>query len=154
MTDVLAGATISAAIWPAAVAANDETAINNLASTSFAAGSPVVAVTFTAPSSGRVLITISGGFRDNAGTDRAILAPEVYEGTDALGTLVLGTTTTLETECTSAPEATAFYHVSRTTLLEGLTAGATHYARVMHKAGSGGGTADISRREIIVRPTT
>lgn len=153
MTDILAGATIKANDRPATAYSTDGTSITNIVSTTFITGTPTVATTFTAPTSGRVLLVVTMGFRDNGGTDRVIAAPNVFLGTDATGTEVLSTASTLETECTSAPEATAFYYVSRTSLLEGLTGGSTYYARLLYKVASGAGTADISRRELLVVPT-
>lgn len=155
MSDLLAGAKIRAADWPATVSDTDGTSISNITDTTFVTGTPVVAVTFVAPTTGRVLITITGGMRDNTNTNRVVMAPNVFLGTDATGTEVLSTASTLATECTSPGQANAFYYVSRTSLLEGLTAGSTYYARLMYKAETAtSASADISRREIIVRPTS
>jgi hypothetical protein len=153
VSDILAGSLIRAADWPVSVSATDGTSIANMSGvTTYTAGSPVVDVTFVAPTSGRVLITVTLGARDNGGTNQIFLAPEVYLGTSAAGTLVLSTTSTLPTEARVPGEADDFMYVSRTCLLSGLTAGSTYYARTMHKT-SGGTTADIARREIAVRPT-
>lgn len=151
MTDVLVGAKIQSGDWPATVSDADPTDILNISSTSFIEGTPVVAVTFTAPTSGKVLITVSSGASDSTVGGRVIVAPNVFLGTNSSGTEVLGTTNTLATERTTPQQATDYTYASRTSLLTGLTAGSTYYARLVYKV-SGATTADISYRDIMVRP--
>lgn len=151
LTGGRAGALIGPGDSPPAAAAGDSTVISNMTSTTFIPGTPVVACTFTAPASGRVKITVGGAMRDDAGLNRVIMAPEVYEGTNASGTLVLGTSNTVLTEVSSPAEATGYYYTSRSSVLDGLTPGATYYARLVRRV-TGGSTCDIARRDIIVRP--
>ncbi|MBA9002003.1 hypothetical protein [Thermomonospora cellulosilytica] len=146
-----AGSVIRAADWPPTVAAGDSTTISNITSTTFITGSPVVATTFTAPTSGRVKITVGGGMQNNGATGRVTLAPNVFAGTGPGGTEVLGVASPLRTELTCPTEAASFYYASRSCTLEGLTPGATYYARVMYRV-TAGTTGDISRRDIMIRP--
>lgn len=149
MPDILVGAPISATDRPASVWASDTTANQNISSTTFIAGSPSVEVTFTAPTSGVVLLSVGVAGCDNGGTNRVHLAPEVRVGTVA-GSVVLAADVT--GRGVGIPgEASANVHRSRTTILTGLTAGATYYGRTMHKV-SGGSSADIAVREITVTP--
>jgi hypothetical protein len=150
MPDLLVGAPISAADFPPAVWASDATSNANISSTSFIAGTPSVETTFVAPTSGAVLLSVGFGASDNGGTNRVHIAPEVRVGSVA-GAVVLAADVT--TRGAGVPgEANANAHRSRTTLLTGLTAGTTYYVRTMHKV-SGGSTADIGVREVVVTPT-
>jgi hypothetical protein len=153
VSDILAGSLIRTADWPTSVMATDGTSQLNLTTVAFITGTPTVAVTFVAATTGRALLTITAGMRDNTNADRLWLAPEVYLGTDATGTLFLGTSDTTETELVAPGEADDYMYASRTCLLTGLTAGSTYYARIMFRTLSGSGSADIARREITVRPT-
>lgn len=150
MPDILVGAPISADDFPPAVWASDTTANANISSTSYIAGTPSVELTFVAPTSGAVLLSVGVAASDNVGDNRVHLSPEVRVGTVA-GAVVLAADVT--NRGVGIPgEAAANVHRSRTTLLTGLTAGTVYYARTMHKV-SAGATADISVREISVTPT-
>ncbi|MEU6781502.1 hypothetical protein ABZ912_20040 [Nonomuraea angiospora] len=150
MPDILVGTPIQAADRPASVWASDATANNNIGSTSYIAGTPQVSVTFVAPTSGAVLLSVGVAGADNGGTNRIHLSPEVRV-TDVAGAVVLAADVT--NRGVGLPgEASANTHRSRTTLLTGLTAGTTYFARTMHKV-SAGLTADIAVREITVVPT-
>lgn len=150
MADTLVGSVIQSADFPVPVTATDSSALSNLSSTSFAAGSPVVSATFVAPTSGMVLLSVGVAARDNGGTNRVHLAPEVYAGTSSGGTLFLAANVTTRGVGTPG-EAAAFIYRSRTTLLTGLTAGSTYYVETQHKV-SGGSTADITARDLTVVP--
>lgn len=149
MTDTLVGAVISADDFPSAAWAQDSTANDNISSTSYIAGTPSVSCTFVAPTSGSVLLSVGVAGSDSAG-NRIHLSPEVRL-TNVSGSVVVSADVT-ERGVGTPSSATANTHRSRTTLLTGLTAGQTYFARTMHKV-SGGTTADIAVREIIVTPT-
>lgn len=150
MPDILVGTPIQAADRPASVWASDATANTNISSTSYIAGTPQVSVTFVAPTSGAVLLSVGVAGADNGGTNRIHLSPEVRV-TDVSGAVVLAADVT--NRGVGLPgEASANTHRSRTTLLTGLTAGTTYFARTIHKV-SAGTTADIAVREITVIPT-
>ncbi|MGW4476812.1 hypothetical protein ACWENQ_44775 [Nonomuraea sp. NPDC004354] len=150
MPDLLVGAPIVAADFPAATWGSDATSNPDISSTSYIPGTPSVETTFLAPTSGAVLLSVGLGASDNAGANRVHIAPEVRVGSVA-GAVFLAADVTTRGAGTPA-EATANAHRSRTTLLTGLTPGTTYYARTMHKV-SGGATADIGVREIVVCPT-
>ncbi|MGI5293276.1 hypothetical protein ACQEVF_59565 [Nonomuraea polychroma] len=150
MPDLLVGAPISADDFPPATWASDATSNANIASTTFIAGTPSVETTFVGPTSGAVLLSVGLGASDNGGTNRVHIAPEVRLN-NVGGAVVLAADVT--TRGAGVPgEASANAHRSRTTLLTGLTPGQNYYARTMHKV-SGGATADIGVREIVVVPT-
>ncbi|TDE40492.1 hypothetical protein E1295_31835 [Nonomuraea mesophila] len=149
MPDILTGARVKAADFPAAVWAQDTTDINGVSSGAFTPGSPEVGVTFTAPTSGRVLVFVGGGARA-AGGPRVFLAANVFEGVDDTGPEVLASSVGF-TGCGFSSASTDYYFQGRAFHLDGLSPGATHYARVTY-ATSGAGSGDISCREIGVVP--
>lgn len=150
MTDIRAGAKIRAADFPASVMAQDATEILNISSTTYIAGSPVVATTFVAPTSGRVRIAVGGSAKD--GTNRVFISAQVFLGTSAAGTEILAPSVTFG-GCGFPAESASYMYANRKFPLEGLTPGSTYYARVMYTV-TGGSSADISCREIVVIPTS
>lgn len=151
MPDILAGAIIREDDRPAAAFASDETGISNISNTTYAAGTPVVELTFTAPTSGRVWVFIGGGMRDG-GTATNIgvwMAPEIRLGSVS-GAVVLAADAE-DRGVGSLRNKNQYHYYSRMTRVTGLTAGATYYARVMHRVTTGS-SADISAREIGVFP--
>lgn len=152
MPDILVGQTIKAVDRPAATYKRDPTTQANQSNTTFQTGSPVVDVTFTAPTSGRVLLVLGTGARDNAGSgNHARVSAEIYEGADATGTLVFSPAHARSV--TPMDSATDYQHVSAAYMVTALTPGATHYARVMHEV-SGGTSIDITVRDIGIIPVT
>ena len=132
---------------------HDDTIITEIAHTSYAAGTPEVGVYFVGPPSGRVRLTIGGGFRDNgASLDRIFLAPQLFRD-NAAGTEVLAPSVTLRGYL-SLSNNTAFQYGCRVSLIEGLTPGQLYYLRTMHLAtpGTDPDSADIAARDLIVIP--
>lgn len=151
-SDLVAGTRILAADFPVGVGVVDDTNQENISTTTYTAGSPVVDRTFVAPTSGRILLIVGGGARDNAGTpsNRAFITPEVFEGVDASGTQVLPPdVTTRGVTSVNTSSTPGFW--CRASLLEGLTPEATHYARVLYRV-DGGTTVDVIARDIEVIP--
>lgn len=155
MPDLLAGSKVRAADFPPTVYAQDTTAITDVASTSYISGTPEVGVTFAAPTTGRVKITIGGSLRNNAAnSDRVALAPQVFV-TNSSGTEFLAPTVFRGIATDGIPTAGDYATYGHTTMLEGLTPGQQYYARVMHiKFGSAGATCDIAMRDLQVEPAT
>lgn len=141
---------------PPSVSNYDDTILANVTTSAYFQGVPEVGVTFVAPTSGRVAITVGGGLRDNGSiASRIFLAPQVFtENSD--GTEVLSPSVGPR-GVSSLHEATDFMYISRTSLLTGLTAGNVYYARVMYSMSTqpvspATPTADIASREIAVGP--
>ncbi|MGW6502978.1 hypothetical protein [Nonomuraea angiospora] len=133
---------------------HDDTVLANLTNTSYAAGTPEIGVFFVAPPSGKVRLTIGGGFRDNGATvrDRIFLSPQLFRDSSS-GTEVLAPSVTLRGYLSVADD-TEFQYGSRISLIENLTPGQLYYIRCMHLT-SGGTThdsADIAARDLIVIP--
>lgn len=146
-----AGRIVSALDTPRTVWAFDDSLQLNLTSTDYVAGSPEVGVRFVAPSTGRVLLTVGGGCRDNTNDNRVFLAPQVFQD-DSSGTEVLAPS--VEQYGYSPPgTASAFMSGSRSSLLSGLTPGQVYYARVMMSAEiATSSSADVAMRDISVEP--
>ncbi|WP_433519033.1 hypothetical protein ACQP2T_28050 [Nonomuraea sp. CA-143628] len=154
MTDILVGSKVKAADFPASVWAQDATEILNITSTTFITGSPVVATTFVAPTSGRVLVFVGGAARAQTGDNRVFIVANVFLGTSAAGTEVLSASVGF-TGCGFSLAATNYYYQNRTFQMSGMTPGSTYYARVMYSATNTGvtdNTCDIACREIGVIP--
>lgn len=134
----------------------DNTSNANIASTTYAAGTPETGVTFVAPLSGAVLLTLGVGVRNNtANADQVQIAPQVYLGTSSAGTLFLSPDVLQYGASSHGGYANDDYaYLCRTSLVTGLTVGSTYYVRAMHKTVLGSGTADIAARGITVAPAT
>ncbi len=139
-----------------AVYAIDDTFIGNVASSTFADGSPEVGVGFTGPPSGRVLVIVGGGARDNSNDDRVFLAPQIHEGTNDAGAVHVAADVA-EHGWSNFGEAAAYMYGSRASVVD-VTPGDPYYAKVMHSAqdssGTASGSADITVRDIAVIPVT
>lgn len=157
MPDIADGTIVRGADFPPTVADSDETAIVQISATTYTVGAPEVGVVFVAPASGRVRLTVGGGERDSSAVDRVFISPQVFQGTDATGTEVLAPSVT-NRGLGSSPTTKEFQYGSRTSLLDGLTPGATYYARAMYSISPGGvnpaGQADVGARDIIVVPVS
>lgn len=151
MTDLLVGSTIQVADFPPTVQDMDDTIIANITTTAFINGSPEVSVTFTAPTSGRVLIINGGGLRNNSGADQVFIDNEVRE-TNGSGSVIKAPSVTGEGTVSCADESLGFEYKSRAYVQEGLTPGSVYFARVQYRVAAGTSTADITARTIIVQP--
>ncbi len=155
MPDLLAGSKVRGADTPPTVFAQDTTPITNISSTTYVSGPPEVGVTFIAPTTGRVKISVGGSLRnDAANADRVALAPEVFV-TDAAGAQFLAPTVFRGVSSEGIASAGDYGTRGHTTMLEGLTPGQQYYCRVVHiKFGSAGSTGDIAMRDVLVEPAT
>jgi len=118
-------------------------------STSFQAGATLCDLTFVAPPSGKVYVTVSGEIENSVAATLTSLAVEVYLGTSSAGTLFKAAddADALRTQGTDNVKA------SRRTLVTGLTAGSTYYAQTRLRSSNSGDTASAFSRYLIVEPT-
>lgn len=153
MTNSLsAGTVVKALDFVPAVQSFNNTGINNLTNTTYAVGTPEVAVRFMAPSSGRVAVCLSAGTRNNgANADRVFVSYRILEGDPADGNLIQSDEVKrgLSNPATQADNNQYHGHV---TMVDGLTPGTYYYAQVRHRTTLGSGTADIPHRCILVFP--
>jgi hypothetical protein len=159
--DLLGGTRILALDYPPAVTVYDATIIANATiTTTYAAGTPEVGVTFMAPTTGRVVLTTGGGVRNNAANnDRVFIAPQIYLGTSSAGTEILAPTAPQYGISSGGGYTTDDYQwLSRTSLIAGLVPGSTYYVRTMHaqvnNSGATSGTSDLFGRSLVVAPAS
>lgn len=147
MPDLVAGSRIKAVDYTPAAGIVDDANYLDI-STSYTFGG-VAEATFVAPTSGRVLLIVGAGA--NPGASQTVnVAPEVYEGVDATGTLIVSAHAGLRGVIIygSVARITVW---SRITLLEGLVPERTHYARAVFR-GAGGTTSDLLVHSIFIAP--
>ncbi|GAA4100970.1 hypothetical protein [Nonomuraea soli] len=152
MPPLLAGAKIRGADFPASQYAADTTTISGIVSTTPAAGSPEVSVTFIAPTSGSVLLSVGLSARCATGGNRTFLAPEVRL-TNVAGAVVVAASSVAPRGVSCPGEPSVFPYRTRTTLLTGLTPGQQYFARTMHWASAASPAVDLQVRDITVTPT-
>ncbi len=126
----------------------DDTNLYQIADTDWAGAIPAVSVRFTAPTSGRVLVTCGGGARGD-GTNRIYIAPQVLEDFDDQTEVV--TPNSVTTGLIISSNVTSFFFAQRTVMVDGLTPGQRYLARP-RQAVSGGAGADIAARDILIEP--
>lgn len=135
----------------------DWTVILNIVGTGYVPGTPEVGVNFTAPTSGRVLVTIGAGVRNNAATgERAIVTFQVFQD-NANGPAVVGASFNSGVVSAGVAVAQEFHYIGTFKMVQNLTPGRNYYARVVHRTSSitvAPGTADIASRDICVIPLT
>lgn len=149
MPDTFAGDEITRDHWPAAKIARNLVAIDDISNTSFAAGTTCELI-FVAPSSGRVAVVVQGGIDQDSAGNRAFITYELYLGNSASGTLIVAAKEANGISSNGGPASNDLI-CGNLTMVAGLTPGATHFARVMHRT-EGGATNDITFRKLIVFP--
>jgi hypothetical protein len=132
----------------APISVEDQTDLLAFANTTFGAGSPVCGTTFTAPDSGKILLTVTGHVECNTSTEAAYVSFEVRSG----GTIGTGTITTAAITDNGvgagAGGGTGRTSGSNRLLITGLTGGATSNVRTMHL--TTGGTGDVFYRRLLI----
>lgn len=151
--DLSAGTRVKAMDFPRAMQMVDQTTQANITSTSYTNGSPEVAVRFMAPSSGRVLVVIGGGCRNNtaANEDRVFMAFRVLTGDPADGDVYQTEEIKLGLSNPGGGSDDYAYN-GHGTMVQGLTPGTWYYCQFRHRVTLGSGTADIAFRKLTVVP--
>jgi hypothetical protein len=135
---------------PAAATAADAGSVSTTSATYVTlAGDP--GVSFTAPTSGRVLVHFAGTFDNNAADTFGMMGFQIRTGTTVgAGTIVLAANDN-DSIGTAGTNDTAF---GRTTLVTSLIAGDTYNVQALYKRFLGTGTAFFARRSILVVPVS
>lgn len=154
MAQQVSGSQVYGVDFPPSQYDQDWTNIPNVTTTSYTAGSPEVAVSVVAPTSGKVLVCLGAGIRNNAspasneqiavtyrvledGPDGAVFTSEsLYRGICSAGYTI----------------ATTYCYAGNFSLETGLTPGRQYYFQVMHRSIDGEGVGDIASRDITVIP--
>ena len=126
----------------------DTTLKSNRSETTFTEISPKVFRSFTAPTSGDVLLTVGGGLRGD-GTNYGWIAVQVHEAGDDEDIVLAANNRATSIRCSA--DTTGHYYNSRTILLSGLTAAKVYTARILIQV-DGGSTVDFQARDVIVEP--
>ena len=151
MPDITAGSTVKAQDFPPSQTSLDTTIQDDVSSTSYIAGSPELGVTFEGPTSGKVVVIVSAGARTAA--DQVVLVSfQIFEDNSS-GTEIVAPSADQAFRVYSS-NAGKYASGSYTTMVTGLTAGQTYYARTMHRVDGGSTNNDIRHREISVYPVS
>lgn len=151
--DLSAGTRVKAVDFPRAQQVSDQTTQANITDTSYVTGTPEIAVRVMAPSSGRVLVVVGAGIRNNtaANQDRVFVSFRAFEGDPADGNLFQTEEVKLGLSNTAAG-ADDYSYGAHGTMVQGLTPGSYYYFQIRHRTTLGSGSADISNRSILVTP--
>lgn len=136
---------------------NSSTTTFSSASTSFVAGStPGFGVTFVAPDSGSVAITMSGYFQETQDGGVALMSYTVRNGSTVGSGTTFGTAATSNRAIVAGGPVTSgkpiFCQASRRSIWTGLTPGATYNVQVEVAVANSGGI-QVFYRELIVEPS-
>ena len=138
---------------PAPTQVESTVTISGFTGTSYAAGSTVCGGTFTAPSTGRVYVTVSGRLSSASNGEQAFLSYEIRTGTSiGAGTVAQATSDNraLITSRAVNTGAASYLAASRRVLVTGLTGGADYNIRTMHKVT--GGSGGVEYRALLIEP--
>lgn len=147
MADLTAGTRVTALDFTPSVVVGDTTAISGISSTTPIAGSPEVSVTFMAPTTGRVLLVMTGAL-NNDGTNSTYVTAEIREN-DSSGLQVMPPGGDRAVRNANADLIT----LSRLDVVHGLQPGGVYFARVLYRVG-GGAAGAIQFRGISISPST
>lgn len=153
MTDI--GNSVYGVDMPPTAFDQDWTVIANIASSSYAASQtdvPEVGVAFQAATSGRALLCLSAGVRNNAATnERVVVSYKLYEDSSSGNNTVAASADNgiISIGVASSQE---FQYLCTYDLLSGLTPGRQYYAQVVYRSINAAGTGDISSRQITIIP--
>lgn len=134
---------------------SDSTTISGITSTSWAAGTPVVSVVFTAPPSGRAFVTVSGTLVQSSNGHETRLSYEVRQGsTVGIGTVALASSSVRAVVCGRAVNTggPSMVSASYRRLMTGMSAGTAYHVRAMYSVS--GGTGAVESREVTVEPVS
>lgn len=130
----------------------DWTLISNITTTTYIAGEPEVAVTVTAPTSGKLFVCIGCGIRNNAATaESGYVTYQVFEDS-VNGALYQAANDDYGVRSCGIAASQEFQYHGNMSLVTGLTPGRSYYFQAVHKSALGAGTADIASRDLLVIP--
>jgi hypothetical protein len=115
-------------------------------STTYTTTSALCDATFVAPPSGIVVVLIGARIKSSVDGNQGYVSFQLYQGTDATGTLKADASDgrAVMNANLQVVQATSMIPIG------GLTPGATHYIRAVHRTTAG--TATIDRRQLVVLP--
>lgn len=152
MPNLSPGSDVYGADFPPSQYDQDWTVISNITTTTYVVGSPEVAVSMTAPTSGKVLVCMGCGIRNNAATnERAVVSYQIFEDSPS-GALFSAALDDRGVKSCGIAQSQEYQHHGNMDLITGLTPGKSYYFQMVHLSINGAGTVDISARNILVIP--
>lgn len=146
------GGDIYGADYPPSQYDQDWTPINDITATTYTVGLPEVAVSVTAPTSGRVLVCMGCGIRNNAATaESAYVTYQIFEDSPS-GALFSASNDDRGVRSCGIAQSQEFQYHGNDDLITGLSPGRSYYFQMTHKSALGNGTVDIASRNILVIP--
>lgn len=147
-----AGSNVYGVDFPSSQYDYDWTPITNVTSTTYITGAVEVAVTVTAPTSGKLFVCMGCGIRNNAATaERAIVSYRIFEDSPDGALISAGIDDRGVKSCGIAQSQEYQYH-GNMDLVTGLEPGKSYYFQMVHLSLLGAGTVDIASRNILVIP--
>lgn len=136
-------------MWPPQVSEVTESTVQTTTSATLTAGTANCETTFTAPPTGRVMITVTGDLEGIVGTanGEVVLTYEI-RNTNVAGAIFLAGAKAYGLMNQGEGNIIA----SRTRLVTGFTAGSTYYIRTLHASGTGGSTVTVNFRQLLIVP--
>lgn len=152
MTTLPPGSNVYGLDFPPSQYDQDWTVIPNIATTTYVAGTPEVAVAVTAPSSGKLFVCLGCGIRNDAATaESGYVTYQVFEDS-VNGALYQAANDDYGVRSTGIAQSQEYMYHGNMSLVTGLTPGRSYYFQVVHKSALGNSTADIAARDILVIP--
>ncbi|MET9734278.1 hypothetical protein ABZZ79_27665 [Streptomyces sp. NPDC006458] len=150
MPDLSAGSTVKALDTPP-TAADAQSASVTTTSTSYTTTGTDCAVSFVAPTTGRVMIHTAARMVNSNATSGTLAAPETRTG----GVIGAGTLVEAAADAIGASHyGSTFARSGVVHLLTGLTPGATYNTRLLMRTSVGTDTATFAMRELIIEPAS
>lgn len=150
MPDLLAGSIVRALDTPP-TQQDTQSATVTTTSTTFTTSGTSCAVTFTAPTTGRVRIHVSSRMVNSSATSGTLASVETREGA------TVGSGTVIESASDSigvAHYGSTFAASGKSHTLIGLTPGSVYNSRILMRSSNGADTASFANRYIEVTPAT
>lgn len=154
MAEIVSGSQAYGADFPPSQYDQDWTTQANVTTTSYVSGTPEVAASITAPTSGKVMVAIGAGVRNNANpatNERVIVTYEVLEDSSNGPVFTSESAYRGITSC-GIVAIQEYTYQGNFSLETGLTPGRQYYFRLRHRSINGDGTVDIASRDITVWP--
>lgn len=150
MPDLLAGSIVRALDTPPTEQDTQGTTVTTT-STTFTTSGTSCAVSFIAPTTGRVRIHVSARCVNSSATSGTLFSPETREGaTVGSGTIVEAASDSIG----GSHYGSTFAVSGKTHTLIGLTPGAAYNSRILMRSSAGADTASFANRYIEVTPAT
>lgn len=152
MPNLPAGSNVYGLDFPPSQFDQDWTLISNITDLDFTPGSPEVAVSVTAPSSGRVFVAVGCGLRNDAASDERLVVTYRFFEDGPDGALASPPFEVKGVSSCGIVGAQEFQYHGNQDLILDLEPGRQYYFQMVYMTINGFGTADIASHSILVIP--